>query len=189
MLQELTRNPADSFVAMITSSNTISPRSQALQGVGTESVSRVRSVDFFCVTSSTFDLSVAAEADSSRGEPLELHPCAGIRKILSNGSFYFSSGEDSFDLSTRLEGRLGRAEEQGKLETESEDLPGTKEFLWNSFLVTPLLAFRTSLAPEARKVLDHEGFIVLAIQGFVGVQDVIVSGKPGVLSLISRLGW
>lgn len=37
-------------------------------------------------------------------------------------------------------------------------------FLWNTYLISPLLAFRRSLPIELRSILDREAFIVRAIQ-------------------------
>ena len=40
-----------------------------------------------------------------------------------------------------------------------------------------------------RDVFDEQAFMVLAIQGYVGVYDISLGGEPAVLSLVSRLGW
>ncbi|BGP13847.1 Inositol-1,4,5-trisphosphate 5-phosphatase 1 [Rhodosporidiobolus nylandii] len=221
----------ETFLAIITQSTTLGTSySRTLSGIGCEPISRILSVDFFCLTSAAFDYLHAPSASfplehseylddpssvsysgagggaaggSLRGQeptPLE-HPCQSIRKILSNGAFYFSSGPDAFDLSTRLQERVGKLSraaagsdspasgdggaEDGYAEAE---LDHDARFLWNTYLVSPLLSFRGTLGPEARQVFDEQ-FMVLAIQGFAGRMEVNVGGKPAVLSLISRLGW
>lgn len=156
----------------------------------------------------------AARTELSAPPPTAIeHPCQAIRKILSNSNFYFSSGPDAFDLSTRLQARLekaGRKKAGDGDEGEGEDEAGAglrtgggsrtdgyeeaqldhdSRFLWNTYLVGPLLSFRTSLSPELRSVFDDQGFMVLAIQGYVGTYDITLGGEPVVLSLISRLGW
>ncbi|GAA5885405.1 hypothetical protein JCM6882_009606 [Rhodosporidiobolus microsporus] len=149
-------------------------------------------------------------AGSLRGAdptPLE-HPCQNLRKILSNSSFYYSSGPDSFDLSTRLQARVEKAarrkeEQRGEDAGDRDDdeskpeqdgyqqaaLDHDARFLWNTYLVAPLLSFRSTLSTEMIEVFDQEGFMVLAIQGFVGRMEVNLGGQPAVLSLISRLSW
>lgn len=154
-------------------------------------------------------------AASLRGsEPTTLeHPCQSIRKILSNSSFYYSH---AFDISTRLQARVakhagrtregarhrgtggfGGADSDQELDDDEtkQDEDGYAEaaldhdarFLWNSYMVAPLLTFRSTLSGEMRGAFDGEGFAVLAIQGFAGRQEVNLGGQIAVLSLISRL--
>ncbi|GAA5860538.1 hypothetical protein JCM3774_006201 [Rhodotorula dairenensis] len=163
-------------------------------------------------SASSSNLSSAAHAELSAVPPTALeHPCQAIRKILANSNFYFSAGPDAFDLSTRLQARLekvargaagsdSRAGADGAAADDADPDPnpdGYEEaqldhdsrFLWNTYLVGPLLSFRTSLSPDMRATFDEQGFMVLAIQGYVGTYDLNVAGEPVVLSLISRLGW
>ncbi|ORY72560.1 SacI homology domain-domain-containing protein [Leucosporidium creatinivorum] len=176
----------ETFLPIITSSTTLGSSPSSLVGYGVESISRILQVEFYCLTSDFLDDTASYQASGSRAEPLE-HPCAPIRKILSAGSFYYSA---HFDISTRLEIRQAReaekASEKGK-EVEHEDFDS--RFMWNTFLVTPLLNFRTSLAPASRDLFDRQAFVVLAIQGYAGTYNISLGGQPAVLSLISRLGW
>jgi hypothetical protein len=59
-------------------------------------------------------------------------------------------------------------------------------------MLDSLLGFRTALTPQERTDFDKASFIVMAIQGYVGVYDINVGGVSGVatvtLSVISRLG-
>lgn len=203
----------ETFVPIITTSTILGSHGRSFYGVGTEPISRILSVEFVCLTSSTFDTLTSIPLDgqdsfddaasssstthnrNGTSEVLE-HPCAGIRKILCNGSFYYSaSGEGAFDLSTRLEKRLERetAKSAGtSVAEENEDFEGEEfdpRFLWNTFLISPLLKFRASLAAAARSVFDRQDFVVLAIQGYCGVYDITLGGEPAVLNLVSRLGW
>ena len=156
-------------------------------------------------TSASSNLSSASRAELAAPPPTALeHPCQAIRKILANSNFYFSSGPDAFDLSTRLQARLEKAAERQTADPGSTDgvdaelnpdgyeeaqIDHDGRFLWNTYLVGPLLAFRTSLSPDMRSIFDEQGFMVLAIQGYVGTYDIHIGGEPVVLSLISRLGW
>ena len=156
-------------------------------------------------STSSSNLSSASRAGLSAPPPTALeHPCQAIRKILANSNFYFSSGPDAFDLSTRLQARLEKAAERQAGDPGSTDgvdaelnpdgyeeaqIDHDGRFLWNTYLVGPLLSFRTSLSPDMRSIFDEQGFMVLAIQGYVGTYDINIGGEPVVLSLISRLGW
>jgi hypothetical protein len=156
-------------------------------------------------STSSSNLSSASRAELAAPPPTALeHPCQAIRKILANSNFYFSSGPDAFDLSTRLQARLEKAAERQTADPGSTDgvdaelnpdgyeeaqIDHDGRFLWNTYLVGPLLAFRTSLSPDMRSIFDEQGFMVLAIQGYVGTYDIHIGGEPVVLSLISRLGW
>jgi len=194
-----------------------------------EQVSRIQSVDFYSVSSTTWDewhggaagvppsasattgglddgyaldhssmpssgTSTPTAYSSSSADPAAAfaHPATAMRKILSNGHFYFSSG--NYDISTRLEERLRRRDEETTEEDADDDLGGHRSssydsrFVWNSFLMDSLLDFRSNLSHEEKQAFDGAAFVVTAIQGFVGVSDFTLSGNPVTLSLISRLG-
>jgi hypothetical protein len=88
-----------------------------------ETVERIASVDFYCLSSANYDDVVPLEpgdADSSdvfgynssspygqglsRREVAIEHPCHDLRRLLSNGSFYYST---DFDLTNRVQDRYG----------------------------------------------------------------------------------
>ena len=191
---------AETFLPIVTSSTTLGSTTSSLAGYGVEPISRILSVEFYCLTSSTYDghgstpvdadfsESAAYQASTSSGSALEVETSLfAIRKILSAGSFYYSS---AFDISTRLEVRQARAAEKASSKgKEVEHSAFDSRFMWNTYLVTPLLDFRSSLSPSARDIFDRQAFVVLAIQGYVGTYNISLGGQPAVLSLISRLGW
>ena len=114
-----------------------------------EHVSRIIGVDFFSVSSSAWDEPAQGDGattpngnsatsssqagldqpisslSSSPGQIYE-HPASAVRKILSNGHFYFSGG--GYDISTRLEERLRRRD-------EGDEAAYDPRFVWNGFLV------------------------------------------------------
>jgi synaptojanin len=81
-----------------------------------ETVEKISDVAFFCVNSSQYDNVVSVDAfDSemsdnqsvygqnlSRRELTEEHPCHELQKLLSNGTFYYST---DFDVTNRLQDR------------------------------------------------------------------------------------
>ncbi|OCH92145.1 hypothetical protein OBBRIDRAFT_824865 [Obba rivulosa] len=201
----------DMFLAVITSATEVgNTRGSAPIP---EVVAQIHDVGFYCLTSPLWDsLLTAGDPLASPGfgdqpdallrepsyyqnsspAPTYEHPCAPLSKIISGGTFYYAS-EPQWDLTSRLSVRLSRARaEQGRRNIAVYD----ERFLWNEFLVRSLLDFRERLDPHEREELDRCQFIILAIQGFVGVHTFALpapptSGAPTVatLALISRLGW
>lgn len=202
-----------------------------------EQVSRIQSVDFYSVSSTSWDdwhggaaglpppanasgagglddgyaldhtslssyssnsgTSTPTYQSSSSNDPANAfaHPATAMRKILSNGHFYFSSG--NYDISTRLEERLRRRDEytsppsaSGEISYDNDDKSSSYDsrFVWNSFLMDSLLDFRSNLSSSEKSSFDEAAFVVSIIQGYVGVTDFTLSGNPVTLSLISRLG-
>jgi hypothetical protein len=116
------------------------------------------------------------------------HPCLALKKLLSDGTFYYSDG---FDLTSRLQER--------SIDLDSFDIssfdPG---FMWNSHMIEPLLQFRSHLSKDEIAKLDRTRFLTCVIRGFVESMTIQrptsrmesklrTSGLPAMLTLISRL--
>jgi hypothetical protein len=195
------------FLAVITSAQSLTSKYSPEQ-----EVARIQSVDFYSLSSTAWDDPAGALAAggydgsgpasgtstpggggdlynldqpmpsaSSQGQLFE-HPASSMRKILSNNHFYFSSG--AYDVSTRLEERIRRRDQDGE-----GALPYDNRFVWNSFLMDSIMDFRDNLSFQEKSRFDQSGFVVAAIQGFVRVSDFTLSGNPVSLSLVSRLGF
>ncbi|CAL1701192.1 unnamed protein product [Somion occarium] len=176
-----------------------------------ESVAKIHEVAFYSLTSSTWDdfssaydalpsasfpdqtdaiLRDAYSQPNSSATSLVEHPCSPLSKIVSAGTFYYALAP-YWDLSSRLSRRLERDEQTAKdLGTYDE------RFVWNEYIVRSLLDFRDRLDAHEREELDRCQFIVLAIQGYVGVFTLALPAPPthgsptvATISLISRLGW
>ncbi|XP_044714866.1 sacI-like domain-containing protein [Hirsutella rhossiliensis] len=157
-----------------------------------ETVERIASVAFYCLSSADYDDVVPLDplepdvSDSAsvysnnspygqglsrREVPME-HPCHELRKLLSNGSFYYST---DFDVTNRLQDR--------PIASNSFDIDNFDDtYLWNSFMISPLVQFRSRLMPQEREALDSSRILTSAIRG--GSKK---SGMPSFLTLISRL--
>ncbi|PHH74230.1 hypothetical protein CDD82_5041 [Ophiocordyceps australis] len=173
-----------------------------------ETVERISSVAFYCLSSANYDDVVPLEPSESdmseaswaygnassfygqglgrRDVPPE-HPCHDLRKLLSNGSFYYST---DFDVTSRLQAR--------PLNTNSFEIDNFDDtYLWNSFMISPLVQFRSRLMPPEREALDSSRILTSAIRGFCKTMTIpqsssplasgSTSGKPSYLTLISRL--
>lgn len=69
-------------------------------------------------------------------------------------------------------------------------------YLWNSFMISPLVEFRSRLRPHEREALDSSRILTSAIRGFCKTMTipqsasplrVSTSGMPSFLTIISRL--
>lgn len=164
-----------------------------------ETVNRIYSVDFHCVNRGDWDFAnldpngyiidynvglAGPTSDSlARLHVGTEHPCANIRKLLSNGSFYYSS---NFDVATVLQYR-GGANSSNTLTLDMAD----KSFMWNSFMTEGLINFRSRLSDVQRQELDDCHFLTTAIRGFAESKEVRITGshEPSTLTIISRQSW
>ncbi|KAI5466610.1 SacI homology domain-containing protein [Mariannaea sp. PMI_226] len=171
-----------------------------------ETVERIAGVAFHCLSSATYDDVVPLEpiepefSDSasvhtqsstygqglSRREVVIEHPCHDLRNLLSNGSFYYST---DFDLTNRLQDR--------PINSNSFEIDNFDDgYLWNSFMISPLVQFRSRLMPMEREALDASRILTSAIRGFCKTMTIpqsaspvkaLNTGMPSYLTLISRL--
>lgn len=165
-----------------------------------EDVQQILSVEFHCLNRGDYDHMLndqvnpfptdGLDADGrdygNYREPAVEHPCMAIKKLLSGGSFYYSV---DFDLTKRLQ---DRSAEVTTVAIDSLDAG----FLWNTYMIQPLVDFRSRLSERERDALDGSGILTSAIRGFVRTVAVPASfsparvtrtGQPSNMTLISRL--
>ncbi|KAH9909420.1 SacI-like domain-containing protein [Xylariomycetidae sp. FL2044] len=165
-----------------------------------ETVEKIASVDFFCLNSTAHDHMVSLNpydnnesSDSpymsgqnmGRREDAE-YPYLELQKLLSNGSFYYST---DFDVTNRLQDR--------PVDSDTFDIDNFDDsFLWNSFMISPLVKFRSRLMGHEREALDASRILTSAIRGFCLTMTIpqtaaplrdSKSGLPSFLTVISRL--
>ncbi|CAB4467427.1 unnamed protein product [Rhizophagus irregularis] len=147
-----------------------------------ESVHRILDVEFYSLND-TYDTLYGVNRiyDDNGQLPLQneqpvVHPCAPLRKLLSNGHFYFSS---DFDLTRTLSARITM--------TAADKYSFDDHFLWNKYMIKELLNFRSKLSKANQEAMDRCGFLVLAIQGYIGRKEVTIKSNTASLSVISKL--
>ncbi|KAK3383215.1 SacI homology domain-containing protein [Lasiosphaeria ovina] len=164
-----------------------------------ETVERIESVQFFCLNSAEYDdvivvdpYDVDLDAASVYGQnlgrrevPIE-HPCQDLQKLLGNGTFYYST---DFDVTNRMQDRPADA--------VAFDIDNFDEsFLWNGYMIQPLVEFRSRLQRQDRAALDASRILTSAIRGFCKSWAIPQSlaplrssktGLPSYLTVISRL--
>ncbi|EAW11782.1 SacI domain and endonuclease/exonuclease/phosphatase family protein [Aspergillus clavatus NRRL 1] len=140
-----------------------------------ENIWRIESVDFFCLNHSGYEDGIYYESDSAfgvdeldRGENREVitdHPFLALKKLLSDGSFYYSL---DFNLTDRLQ---NRSDEATTFDIDALDV----DMLWNSYMISSLLSFRKQLAPADRMHLDSSGVLTCVIRGFCSTLPIPAS--------------
>ncbi|KAL1916229.1 uncharacterized protein VTP21DRAFT_5846 [Calcarisporiella thermophila] len=144
-----------------------------------ESVHRITDVAFYSLSNGLWDdvdsYNARSYDEDDDGTPVA-HPCNSLKKLFANGSYYFSS---DFDLTRTVQARIT----SGVFDLHAFD----DHFLWNWYLLKELLKFRENLSGDEKIQLDRGGFLVLAIQGYVGISDTYIDGHRAQLSILSKL--
>lgn len=166
-----------------------------------ETVQRILSVEFHCLTSGQYDhvlndqinpfptedLDAGGHDLGGHKEPMQEHPCMALKKLLSGGSFYYSA---DFDLTKRLQDRSST--ESATIALDSLEAG----FLWNTFMIQPLVEFRSRLSDREKAALDASKLLISVIRGFASTLTIPASssparwkpsGFPSNMTLISRL--
>ncbi|KAJ8145106.1 hypothetical protein OY671_001793 [Metschnikowia pulcherrima] len=170
-----------------------------------ESVDKIYSVDFFSLSSDEWDyvnldsngMSVPLSSDSDDYDSTAartVHPCFEFKKLLSNGSFYYSN---DFDLTSLLQARgVNKDKLRSGSETPTNAFEHTpinvshyqEQYMWNSFLMEELIRFRSNLDDLAADILSGNRFLTTVIRGFA--KTVRLGGSRGdTISIISKQSW
>ncbi|KAL3493139.1 SacI homology domain-containing protein [Aspergillus germanicus] len=157
-----------------------------------ETVLRIEDVEFYCLNRSEYESSLYYDADASEDSGLEGrpgltdHPFLALKKLLNDGSFYYSL---DFNLTDRLQ---DRSDKSTAFDITSLD----RDVLWNAYMIEPLLVFRSHLSPHDKQLLDSSQILTCVIRGFCGTLTIPASvsilssvrtNMPSMLTLISRL--
>lgn len=129
--------------------------------------------------SSRSSLHSSSSRNLSAQDQVPKHPCHELRKLLSDGSFYYST---DFDLTCTLQKR-GFTEHS--LSFDDFD----REFMWNSFLMDEIITYRDRLDVATKELLDQQGFLTTVIRGFAETIFSYINRLKVGLSIISRQSW
>lgn len=172
------------FLAVITG------RAKVAQPTPNETVNKIYAVDFFCVNDDTWDEisddppirnpSLNENPDHEVEVPeIPKHPCHDLRKLLSNGSFYYST---DFDLTSSLQYRQFS---EHSLSIDRFE----KEFMWNYFLMDEIISYRDRLNSFDKQILDDEGFLTTVIRGFAESFVTYIEHLKVSLTIIAKQNW
>lgn len=110
------------------------------------------------------------------------HPCADLTKLLTNGSFFYSS---DFDLTSPLQKR-GMPAKNDKYVFKMDSIE--REYMWNSFLMQDFLEYHDGLTDEPEKQLLKK-FITVVIRGFAKTELSYVGNLRISETIISKQSW
>lgn len=176
----------DIFLCVITSKVTVA---QPLNG---ENINKIADVEFYSLTNDIWDFldlnsngypSIDSDLDSqSNNQPPRIpqHPCYELRKLLTDGSFFYSS---DFDLTSTLQGRGVNVKQR-----LSVDLFHT-DYMWNAFMMEGIINFRNNLSEKEKKILDQDHFLTTVIRGFAETLTTATNGKSSKITIISKQSW
>ena len=151
-----------------------------------ETVDKINTVEFLALATDQWDhMDVDQPADDDYARPV--HPCGDLQKLLSNGSFYYST---DFDLTSLLQNRgISRRKLREKSvvagENDSHRHHYQQEYMWNRFLMEELLKFKQNLEPYAQAILDESKILTTVIRGFAKTTNV----ANGTITIISKQSW
>lgn len=180
----------DIFICVITSKIKVAT---PLDG---ESVNKIVDVEFHSLTNDCWDFmdlnsngypnidneSPLSHNDASQSDypqRVPQHPCYELRKLLTDGSFFYST---NFDLTSTLQNR-GIGKQRLSVDKFHTD------YMWNDFMMEGILSYRENLSERQRRILDNDQFLTTVIRGFAQTQDAHVHGKPCQLTIISKQSW
>lgn len=170
----------DLFVAVITGIQKVGfPRwrQEDEHIVATEDVYKVLDVDFHSLDTSVFDYLFQEISEQNYEKLTNEHPCGPIKKLFSDGTFYFSR---NFDISNVLKSH-GLAHSMDYT-IDNQD----KNFIWNSNLVTELINWRSRISSEEKQLFDGK-FLTFLMRGFYKTQVVDLTDTLATITLVSRI--
>lgn len=189
----LTSSEVHGFIGLIEIDNrifiaAITGKSKVAAPIPGETVNKILSVDFFCINDPTWDYldidsngyPILPDRDANDVQnSLPRHPCYEMKKLLSNGSFFYSS---DFDLTSTLQKRGVGAH---SLSIDNFE----QEYMWNSFMMEEIITYKDRLDMEAKRVLDDEGFLTTVIRGFAETFITYVKKVKVAMTIISKQSW
>lgn len=151
-----------------------------------ESIHMINSVDFFCLNSDRYDALINKNDDelSSVTEESDLpsssFPAGSVGRLLSLGSFFFSQ---DFDITTSLQ---ERGNPVGNNKVAANDSYFT-HFMWNSYMASELLDFRSTLNLHEQEEFDSGGFLTIITRGYAkSVNLKLGDDENALITLISK---
>ncbi|SMN18591.1 similar to Saccharomyces cerevisiae YOR109W INP53 Polyphosphatidylinositol phosphatase, dephosphorylates multiple phosphatidylinositols [Maudiozyma saulgeensis] len=166
----------------------ITGKTKVASPIPQEVINKIYAIDFFCLNDNTWDFieldpsgkPIAGDLNDLHEQQLSRHPCYDVRKLMSNGSFYYSN---DFDLTSTLQNRGFKNEESVNDDTMEE------EYMWNSFLMEEVLAYRDRLDSHTKHILDNERFLTTVIRGFAETFVTYIKRLKIGLTVISKQSW
>lgn len=170
------------FLALITNVQKVAfPRWKVIEGgqrEDIESIFQILNVEFYCLNSDCFDFALSDLSDHGTDKVSSEHPCADLKKLFSDGSFYYSR---DFDLSNTLQERgLNNGLDYA---IDNQD----QKFIWNSNMISEVTQLRNRITALERSLFDGALFLTFVMRGFCKTILMADVAAPMTLTIISRI--
>ncbi|KAK5959481.1 phosphatidylinositol-3-/phosphoinositide 5-phosphatase INP52 PWA37_003440 [Arxiozyma heterogenica] len=136
-----------------------------------------------------YDLDRSAYSNSI---PLQQHPCYQYKKLLSNGSFFYSA---DFDITSILQDRglINSKKKHVDNETGTDNISSTEccreEFMWNNFMLREIMLYRDRADKSTQRILDKNRFLTTIIRGFAETVITYIQDWKVSMTIISKQSW
>ncbi|SCU89008.1 LADA_0E13190g1_1 [Lachancea dasiensis] len=171
------------FVGVVTNNQKVAYPRWKLASTGDrediESIYQILNVEFFCLNSDAFDHMLNDLSEQSSEKSASEHPCSDLKKLFSDGSFYYSR---DFDLSNILQERgLANGLDYAIYNQD-------QRFIWNSNMMNEVVQLRNRMTTIERPLFDGALFLTFVVRGFC--KTILTSeanSAPLTLTIISRI--
>lgn len=201
--KQLSRSKPQGFLGLIELNNDIflciiTSKVHVAQPLSSENINKIADVEFHCLTNDNWDFielnsngypSIENETNLSSGSSTQSndytpripqHPCWELRKLLSDGSFFYSS---DFDLTSTLQGRGVNIRQRLSVDRYHTD------YMWNDFMMEGITNFRNNLTENQKLILDYNQFLTTVIRGFAETLNTTINGRTCQMTIISKQSW
>lgn len=142
-----------------------------------ENVFKVLDVDFHSLDAEIYDHLYLEPTEQNYEKLIHEHPCGSLKKLLSDGSFYFSRG---FDISNVL--KSSGYTHSLDYTIDNQDLNN----IWNASLVSEMISWRSRIPAQERDLVGGEFFTFL-MRGFYKTVVVEQANTVSTITVVSRI--
>ncbi|AET39525.1 phosphoinositide 5-phosphatase INP51 Ecym_4486 [Eremothecium cymbalariae DBVPG len=145
---------------------------------GLESIYQILNVNFYCLDSAVYDQWLYNISEIFQEKLLDEHPCGPLKKLFSDGTFYYSM---DFDITNVLQERGLKNRTENIIEHQE------KKFIWNMNLISEIVQLRGRITPAELPVFDGGQFLTFVIRGFCKTIATGDHETPTSVTLISKM--
>lgn len=195
--KQLSRSKPHGFLGLIEMNNdvflcVITSKIHVAQPLHDQSINKIADVEFHSLNNDSWDFlelnsngypnieNDPASQSSDYAPRIPQHPCWELRKLLSDGSFFYSS---DFDLTSTLQGRGVNVKQRLSMDRFHTD------YMWNSFMMDGIINFRNNLSERQKLILDNDHFLTTVIRGFAETLTTSINGMTTRMTIISKQSW
>lgn len=140
-----------------------------------ETIYQVLNVNFYCIDNDRYDFMFEDVTEQNYERQLSEHPCGGLKRLIADGSFYYST---DFDISNTLQerGLVNRIE----YTIDNQD----HRHIWNANQISEIIQLRSRIAIQERSFFDGGKFLIFLSRGFC---KTIMDESSSSITLLSRI--